>query len=250
MMSIIVLLGGCTPAKIALISVDDQKGIDHFFQARAKQREDIKHLMLEAKVDTFQKGKRVRGKAMMMMLKPNHLRIDTLSPFEQPITTLMISENELNFYNFQKNKFYHGDVSRNNLGRFLPMDLSLKQFMDLIAGLPPVIAFQKYELLKEKDGVNYHLILHNGDHKQEIIYHPTDFKISQMIHYKNGKMLYKIKFDQFVKRGEIYYGKKIYYENTVRKSKAKLKMIDLDLKTVPEKKLFKPLSNNFKRIEL
>lgn len=248
---IIVIFSACTTKKVVKVDKKDRiKKIEQFFESIAKRREQIKSIQIEAKADTFSNGKRVRGKLMMSITRPDMLRIDTLSPFEQPISTMLVSDDNLHFYNFEEKKMYYGLSNTKNLSLFLPIRINLKQFIDMFSGISPMIAYKKYEFKYLEDSAEYELILINENVKQVIRYIAHNLQISSVKFYKNNKKILLMKFSSIKSSGNIKYAKKIYFEDFEAKNKLKLIITDIVYNGDIDNSIYKAINWKYDKEEL
>ncbi|MBN2695426.1 hypothetical protein JXR93_12260 [bacterium] len=225
MIVLILQLSGCAGDKIIQVKEADRvKDIESFFQIISKKRENTPRIIAEAGVDTFQKGERVRGVFMLMTERPYSFRLDTISPFEQPISTLIIKDKDINFYEFEKNRCYFGETTRENLNRFLPMELTLPQLIDLFSGIAPMIVYENYQFEYDEKEALYKITLINGEQKEIISYIAATFQIKKLALYNKNKKILNISFDEFNSK----YAKKIFFEDFKNDIKIKLKIKSLE----------------------
>jgi len=248
---ILIAFSSCTTKKVVKVDKKNRiKKIEKFFDSINQRRKKIKSIQIEAKADTFNKGKRVRGKLMMSTTRPDMLRVDTLSPFDQPISTMLVSNNQLFFYNFEQKKQYYGVASTKNLSLFLPIRISLKQFIDMFSGISPVIPYKKYEFKYIDKTAEYELILLNDEIMQKIKYIASDLQISSVEFYKNNKKTLSIKFSNIKKSNNFNYAKKIYFEDFNSKSKLKLIITDIEYNGEVDNSIYEPIDWKYSKEEL
>ena len=229
---------------------DRIKKIDDFFKKIDERRKQIKSIQLEAKADSFNKGKRVRGKLMLSLKRPDKLRIDTLSPFEQPVSTMLVKNNELYFYNFEENRLYHGKASEKNLSLFLPVRMNLESFIDMVSGIFPLIAYKKHKFGYLEDTGEYELVLENDEIKEIVKYRAKDLQITKVEIFVNNIKKISVKFSLFKKSDSITYAKKIYFLDLEAESKLKLIITDINYNGGTDDDIYNPISGNYKIREL
>ena len=250
-LTILIVFSSCSTKKIVKVDEKDRiKKIEQFFESISRRREEIKSIQIEAKADTFNNGKRVRGKLMMSVTRPDMLRIDTLSPFDQPVSTMLVSNNNLYFYNFDEKKMYYGQATTKNLSLFLPIRISLKQFIDMFSGISPMIAYKKHEFRYIEDTAEYELVLINDNIRQVIKYIAHDLQIRSVEFYRNNKKLLIMKFSKIKTSNGIKYAKKIYFEDFKAKSKLKLIITDINYNGEIDNSIYKPIVWKYEKEEL
>ena len=250
LVSLTLLTVSCSE-KVTQIKKEDQiTELNVFFDKIEKRRKDIKTIFLEAKADIFQKGNRVRGRLMMNVKRPGMARVDTISPFELPISTLIIKDNKLSFYNLKYNKLYQGPASERNISRFLPLRLNMEQFIDMLSGISPIIKFTKHKITYNKSDATYNIVLESDTEKQEIKYIAASLQIKKLSLYRNNKKRFYVEFSDFRKKDGMEYARKIYFEDYGKKSKAKLKITEIEFNKPQSEDSYDAMKGNFRIITL
>ncbi len=225
------------------------KEVSELFRRLEVRKDKIKSIFLESKADIFQKSKRVRGKLMINLKKPDKLRIDTISPFDAPISILLIKDNLLTFHDVDKKKTYKGIANQNNISKFIPVSLNTEQFIDMICGIAPIIKYDDKKIEYRTEDASYEIVLKNDDTKQVIRYDAKDLDIKKLTVYKNNKKRFYIEFSNFKKSNNIKYAKKIFFQDFLQDSKVKLKIKEIEFNIELENSSFEE-KNNFNIIEI
>jgi outer membrane biogenesis lipoprotein LolB len=103
--------------------------------------------------------KNYTGNALLTAYKPSRLRVDVLNFWGQPVVAFLTNEQEIKLMIYPESKLYRGPANSTNLSRFIPLPVSIKDFMAILTGR---IAFEQYEkpmLLETKDPNVYYLEL-------------------------------------------------------------------------------------------
>lgn len=93
-----------------------------------------------ARVEAYKEGQRVRLRQVLVAERPARLRIETLSPFDQPIAYLATDGRELSVYDLGSQRYMTGQASAENVARLFPIRLAPAKMVDLLLGglpLPP-----------------------------------------------------------------------------------------------------------------
>jgi len=248
---LLIFLFSCTGEKTVKVNENDRvKDIDSFFTNIKTKREKVKTVSIEGNIDTFIDGDRVKGKIMILVDKTKGLRIDTISPFEQPVSVFIVNKEKLYYYNLEKNTVYTGITKTQNLSRFLPMNLNYTQLLDIFSGIAPMIAYQKSDFKYNESDATYDITISDDFEKEEITYIAHNFQIKKIKLYANNKKNVSIDFEEFDTKNDISYAKKIVFENYKQDTKLKLKISDIIFNEELEESSFTPLENNFKIEEL
>ena len=86
---------------------------------------------------TWRDEKRVKLEQLFIRSKEGNLRIDTLSPVGEPLSTLVYDGGRLLVYDQMANIFYIGTSSRAVIQRFLFVDIEPRDLSALLGGCMP-----------------------------------------------------------------------------------------------------------------
>ncbi|MBU1432226.1 DUF4292 domain-containing protein [Myxococcota bacterium] len=111
--------------------------------ARAAQ---IRSLTADLAVEYKEDGERVRLTEMIALKAPDHLRVDLISPFGQPLLTLVSDGQTLSIYDQRARRFYRGRSSPQALGKLLPLRLTPEELVALMRGGVPIISHARGEV--------------------------------------------------------------------------------------------------------
>lgn len=130
---------GCCPrpwpkGKVALPSAAE------VLRVAATGRVPLRSISGGAKVDTFTPQGRARVREVVVAERSGRLRFETLSPFEQPLSTLVSDGNKFALYDLAKKRYYHGPATPQNISRLLPIRMRGQDIAQLLMGEPPLIA--------------------------------------------------------------------------------------------------------------
>ena len=130
----VAFLAGCGGAPISRIP-DATKALGQMRQALTCSR----GLQIEAKVDYFEKNRRVRGNVAVLSAIPDSIRIDVFSPFGLNLSTLTSDGNQFALYQAQERQYLLGSASSCNLARFTKVSLPPFVLVQLLRGEAPVL---------------------------------------------------------------------------------------------------------------
>ena len=250
MILMLTTLISCSDKVVQVKEKDQIKELKIFFEKIETRRNKVKTIFIEAKADIFQKGSRVRGRLMMSVKRPGMARVDTIAPYELPISTLIIKDNQLSFYNIKYNKLYQGPATENNISRFLPVRLNMEQFIDMLTGITPIIKFNNYTITYNKKDATYDIILVSNTEKQEIKYIASTLQIKKLTLYRNNRKRFYVEFSDFRKKNRMEYARKIFFKDYGKKSEAKLKITEIEFNKPQSEDSYKAMKGNFRHIKL
>jgi outer membrane lipoprotein-sorting protein len=150
-----------------------------------------------AKVDSFGPKGRVRGRLVVVAERSGRLRFEAMSPFEQPISTLVTDGKSFALYDIAKKRYYKGPATPENVSRLLPIRMHPQEIALLLLGSAPVIAHDSVELARERCKTSYRILLakRDGSAKQVLTVDAQELRPLQSRVYANGDLLYEVRFE-------------------------------------------------------
>lgn len=91
-------------------------------------------------LEVWRGNERVRLRQLIAQRRPSHLRVDTLTPFEQPVSTLVSDGVTLSIYALDERRFYEGQATAENLARVLQVPVDAEALGALLRGELPLMA--------------------------------------------------------------------------------------------------------------
>ncbi len=91
-------------------------------------------------LEVWRGDERVRLRQLIAQRRPSHLRVDTLTPFEQPVSTLVSDGVTLSIYALDERRFYEGQATAENLARVLQVPVDAEALGALLRGELPLMA--------------------------------------------------------------------------------------------------------------
>ncbi len=92
-----------------------------------------------ARMEAYGPKGRVKVDQLILAQAPSMLRIETLTPFDQPLSWLTSDGTTFNLYTLEEKKFYTGPATETNIARLLPVRLPPQALINLILGGVPTI---------------------------------------------------------------------------------------------------------------
>jgi outer membrane lipoprotein-sorting protein len=150
----------------------------------------IQSLTGQLALEVWRKSERVRLRQLVAVRSPDHLRIDSLSPFDQPLTTLVSNGKVMAIYDLGAHRFYEGAASPRNLARLIPVPLEPEALAALLRGGVPLLAEPETRTV-DWDAENgwYQLDLARGDRTQRIHFEPKHLRVTALRFTRAGKVI-------------------------------------------------------------
>jgi hypothetical protein len=219
----------------------DPKMIGESNQARAflslinNKRNNIKTLMISAKVDIIKKYVRVKGDMEITIIFPDKILIKT-SVLGFQISKLLINGNKLYFKDNIKNTLRVRRATKRNISRYIPIELSLNQFKQMLKGMAPIINYRNIQINANKTK----LTLKNNIETQYIIFDKNK-DILEMNLYQNNKKRVEIKFSKIKYKNGYNYASKISFKDYKKEMKSKMEIVSIQFNKNVNPKLFSEL---------
>ncbi len=167
----------------------------------------VRGLRAEARVDQRGPKKRVRGTVLMMMERPDRLRLDAMTRFG-PAAILTADGEEFAFADLREKRFLSGRTCPANIGRMLGIEFSPEDVGRLLIGQTPLIPAQSEHIECRGGGYMIRRTSPTGE-RQEITFdiRPEDRKrpVAQQhlrlrrseVFGTDGKSIWNVEFDSY-----------------------------------------------------
>jgi outer membrane lipoprotein-sorting protein len=206
-------------------------------QARAP----LRSISASAKVDAFTRQGRARVREVLVAERGGRLRFETLSPFEQPLATLVSDGRRFALYDLGRKHFYHGPATPQNVARILPIRLQGADVARLLLGDPPLIPHEAATLVLDRCQTRYRLTLtHKAARlRQELSVDATRLLPVESRIYQAGELAYAIEFHDYMQHEKIWVPQKLRYRAPADRVDLLVLYGDLDLNEPLEDDLFR-----------
>ena len=108
-------------------------------EARAAEIQSLKG---KGNVSVVSPQKNYTGNALITEIKPAVLRVDVLNFWGQPVIAFLMNDQEIKLLVYPESRLYRGPANSTNLSRFIPLPVTVQDFMALLTGR---VAFSQYE---------------------------------------------------------------------------------------------------------
>ena len=136
--------------------------------ARASRLHTLKAV---AKIKLFSPEVKLSFKEAVVAQKPASLRLEALGLFSQTVHLILSNGRDLAVYSAQENRLYLGEVSRENLTRFLPLGLDDAELMSILFAESPWLTQTQPSLIYRENEGNYAVFLDSpGGELREIVW--------------------------------------------------------------------------------
>jgi outer membrane lipoprotein-sorting protein len=162
-----------------------------------KKGGDRKNLRALARVTYFGPKGRVRVKAALLAERPSSFRVETISPFEQPIDVMASDGSKL--WLLSEQRLREGPATPENISRLLPLAMNPEEVVDtLLGGVPTSSRFAPTALEWAEDGEHWVLTLDDGAEISRLVIDPVRKVVEKMTLGAEGeKPRLLVEFDDF-----------------------------------------------------
>ena len=157
----------------------------------------IRSLTAQLKLEVWRDGERIKLRQLVAVQSPNKLRIDLLSPFEQPLVTLTSDGVVLSIYDLEQTRFSRGAASNANLARLLPIKLAPDSLAGLLRGTIPIIKHTSATVSWDGENGWYQLDLEGTDRRQRIHVEPKAWRITQAREWAGDAEVYAARLGDY-----------------------------------------------------
>jgi outer membrane lipoprotein-sorting protein len=138
-----------------------------------------KNMRALARVTYFGPKGRARVKAALLAERPSSFRVETISPFEQPIDVMASDGSKL--WLLSEKRLREGPATPENIARLLPLAMNPEEVVDtLLGGVPTSSRFSPKTLEWAEDGEHWVLTLEDGSEESRLIIDPVQKVVEKM----------------------------------------------------------------------
>ena len=115
-------------------------------------------------------GENRKTTELILIKKPQHLRMDILSPFGSPVLTMATNGEDINLQYHSRNRFFSGKAGDPNMAAILSPSLNIEELVLILTGGIPLITFDESKSTSTWEREGYRLSLQNETTRQDILF--------------------------------------------------------------------------------
>ena len=152
-----------------------------------------------AKIKVESPDEKFSVKELVIAKRPGFLRLETLNPLGHPGFFAVTDGKELFLFYPSENKFYHGIASRENLSRFIPLNINLEEMVSIMLGNIPLIDYDAEQIDCQAEGDFYVLRLssEDGRFKQMLEVSISKQKVVESKTYEEEALILAVKYGRY-----------------------------------------------------
>jgi outer membrane biogenesis lipoprotein LolB len=202
-------------------------------ESRASEIQSFKG---KGNVSVVSPQKNYTGNALLTGHKPSLLRVDVLNFWGQPVVAFLTNDQEIKLMVYPESKLYRGPANSSNLSRFIPLPISIKDFMAILTGR---VAFDQYEkpvLVENKDPNVHYLELSSrgGNERLKLTIDSQSLNITSA-QWQNppGQETMQAEFSEFISQGAITGPREIKLASADQANQVRIRFRDLTYNVPP-----------------
>ncbi|MBM4287451.1 MAG: DUF4292 domain-containing protein [Deltaproteobacteria bacterium] len=196
-------------------------------EARA---EDIQSFRARGHVAVVSPQRSFSGNALLTKQKPDQIRVDVVNFWGHPVVAFITSDQEIKFMVYPEGKLYRGPATTTNLARFIPLLVSLEDFMAFLTG---GIAFEHYgdPLLTEAKTADFYYLELSSRLRDERVRLTVEAQTLNIVAAQwqdsQGQDLLQAEFGQFITQGQISGPREVTLSSGDRNTQLRVRYRDL-----------------------
>lgn len=198
--------------------------------AAVERRADaISSLTGELAIEAWQADERVRLRQLVAVDSTGRVRIDALSPFGQPLSTLVSDGSRLMIYDLENKTFRIGAATPENMARLLPIELEPEALSALLRGAVPVIEHARSTVTWNGDEGSYRLELEKGARRQRIEFEPEALRVVRLAMWDARGLRYRARLGDYTGEGDAVIPKRMRFEAPAAEVRIDLRVVEYTL---------------------
>jgi outer membrane lipoprotein-sorting protein len=192
----LLFLAGCGGTRGARPEkpIDDPQVV---LNALRERSEAMQALSGQLALEVWQKGDRVRLRQLVLVQRPDKIRVDTLSPFDQPLSMMASDGQQVSIYSLEKKRFWRGPATPDNLARLVPLRLEGDELAAVLRGSVPVLRDAQAKMDWDAEAGCYRLELTGATRRQQLCVEPQGLRVLESRVWRGDALQYAAKFGQY-----------------------------------------------------
>ena len=199
-----------------------------YHRAMESRGKTIKSLSGELAVELWEGSKRVAIRQLFASCPPHQLRMDTLTPFEQPLATLIYHDTLLALHDIEHARFAVGEASADNFERLTRVKIRPSDMSALLSGQIPRLMTQGGVVVWDEEQGRSVLTLEGQDERQLIYFDESKLTPRVMEIYRQGELLLRLFLARYTEQ-EPYLPQRLRFEIPSKKIRVEIELKDFTI---------------------
>lgn len=150
-------------------------------------------------LEVWRGDERVRLRQLLLVQPPNRIRVDTLSPFDQPLAMMASDGQIVTIYSIEKQRFEQGPATQDHLARLLRLPLTGEELAAIMAGGVPIPTGAVTTLdWDDETGVwVLGVAVRESGRRQRIAVEPAAFRVVELRTWQNEQLVFLARFGDY-----------------------------------------------------
>jgi len=148
-------------------------------------------------LEVWRGDERVRLRQLLLVVRPDKVRVDTLSPFDQPLAMMASDGQTLTIYSLENKRYEQGPATTSNLSRLLRLPLSGDELTAVLAGGVPIPAGVTPTLTWDAEAGAHVLEFVDGRRRQRVSLEPAAWRLVELRAWDGDTPRYVARFGDF-----------------------------------------------------
>ena len=229
----LLALSGCGGGKASPPSFSPVA--ERYHTALQKRADLVDSLQGELAVEVWEKQKRVAVRQLFAAQPPHHMRMDTLTPFDQPLVTVIFNDQLLAVHDRENARFSVGEASSENFAKLTKVKMTPSEMSALLTGQVPRIMTSGGEVKWDAQRGKAVLTLMRENDRQVIYFDEKTLTPRLMELYQAGQLTLRILLAQYTS-GEPRLPQRLRVELPRQSIRVELKLKDYRLNpSIPDR---------------
>jgi outer membrane lipoprotein-sorting protein len=212
-----------------------------------RPRVPLQNLRAEATVDQRGREGRVKGRVLMFVERPDHLRFDVMTQFG-PVLVLAADGESLMLEDTKQGRFLTGPACARNIARLVGVALASEDVVSVLLGEAPALQGEKGDMrctagayeVSRVDARGVRQVLELGILPQDVAKPPAEqhtYLRAATLYGADGSRLFRVRYEDYADAGDgqARLPTSVYIEDFANAADAVLRFKDIDLNVrIPE----------------
>jgi outer membrane lipoprotein-sorting protein len=163
-------------------------------------------------LEVWRGDERVRLRQLLLVVRPDKVRVDTLSPFDQPLAMMASDGQTLTIYSLEQKRYEQGPATAANLSRLLRLPLSGEELTAVLAGGVPIPAGVTPTLGWDAEMGAHVLEFIDGRRRQRVALDPAAWRLVELRAWDGETPRYVARFGDYDGEGPTAVPRRMRFE--------------------------------------
>lgn len=189
-------------------------------------------------LEVWRKDERVRLRQLLLVARPDRVRVDTLSPFDAPLAMMATDGKTLTIYSLENKRYEQGPATPAHLARLLRLPLTGEELTSVLSGGVPLPENARSSLDWDAEAGAYVLDLVAGARRQRIHLEPEALRMVALRTYEGETLVFLGRFGDYDGTGPTAVPRRMHFEVPAEGLRVDARFEDHSVNVVPPEDAF------------